>query len=222
MARVWLLWMGIVAGWCTPALAHAATDGVDGEVEDLDPYEPPSSTVRNETRPRRVHAPPIRVELRTPFRVGIGPGAALGMGVQIARTRRITFDAAVAYTSGRQLLTPGPFRSMYGFEGTSHVELQVGRFLAVGPMGGVVYEWFVQQGNGIDAFWTPVLGVRVDTWLLRARKWGLGISARATSDLASTQFVLETQQVVTRSPIEGQLGLRFDFGHGRVNGERVP
>ena len=41
---------------------------------------------------------------------------------------------------------------------------------------------------------------------------------RLEVDLAVTDMTLETQQVQRLHPAEGQLGLRFVFGHGRPKG----
>lgn len=219
-----------------PDLGASADSGdldADGE-ESLDGLElddigdPPGDTrgpppaparVEPQARPHPQIMPPLRLEFRTPFRQGLGPGLATSTGMQLARTRIVTFDVALSFVSGRQLTTPGPFRSVFGLELSTFAMAEIGRWMAIGPIGGATYEWYVQQRQLIASVWTPFFGARLDTALLRARWFAIVVSGRATVDLSQTQLVLETQQVVVRSPYEGQVGLRFDFGRGRIPGQ---
>ena len=60
---------------------------------------------------------------------------------------------------------------------------------------------------------------RANTPFLRARTWSFAVTSKISSDLALTQLVLETNPVVALPVVEGQIGLRFNLGHGRIPGE---
>ena len=162
--------------------------------------------------------PPLRLDLRTPFRQGLGPGAVLALGSQVSRTRSLALDLTVAYQSGRLLTTPGPQRSQLCAELGVDARLDLGRWLGVGPTAGIDYRWFRQQGMTISDAWIPVVGAKLDSTLLRTRHWSVVIGARATVDTVLTRFVLETAQVRMLQPVEGQVGLKINFGNGDFRG----
>ena len=161
-----------------------------------------------------LHLLPLRLDTRAAIREGMGTGLLVELGVQLARTRSLLLDANVAYVSPRAILVPGPARNFFAWEFGADALVPVTRWMAVGPSGGVAFRLFRQQGSAIDEAWVPFAGVRTHTTLLSARKGSLAVGLRVTVDLAVTRFVMEDSRVVGLSPVEGQLGLRMNFGHG--------
>jgi hypothetical protein len=163
----------------------------------------------------KVRLPPTRIEMRFPIRQDLGVFPYFGIGTQVHRRGSFTVDADLGINGGRQIQMRGPWRVQNAASGTLLAMWELGPWLAVGPTGGVDYRWFRQQWTDIASSWVPVVGVRVNSMLIGARKWGFVIGAGATADLARTRFVRETAEVVDLVPLEGFVSTRIVFGHGR-------
>jgi hypothetical protein len=198
--------------WAALLLLHGARAGEADELE-LDgagELELPSAPPKHKLR-----LAPIRFDFRFPFRPDVGWGVITAAGVQVGRVRGTAFDLDLAYHSGRQVLQNGPFRSWSAVELGAQSYTPIGRWTGFGGVAGVRRANYVQQGQTIASGFVPSVGVRAQSSLLHARRWGLVASGRLTADLMATRFVLEDQRVERMSPLEAQLGFRFDFGHGK-------
>ena len=129
--------------------------------------------------------------------------------------RTFTLDADVGVAPGRQIQMAGPWRIQAAAAGTLYPMVELGPWLSVGPSVGIEHRWWRQQGSHIGSTWMPVVGVRANSMLIGARKWGFVIGAGATADLGRTRFVRENQEIVDLVPFEGYLSTRLVFGHGR-------
>lgn len=182
-----------------------------------DELDPPQTPPKQE---RRFHLIPIRLESRVAVREEVGAAAVFELGVQLARTERSALDLNLAIGGARGIRVPGPFRSYWAGDLTADYTVRLTRWMAVGPVGGISDRVFVQQGTPIGSLFVPIVGLRSETTVLRARRWSLGLAAGATVDLTSTRMVLETSRVEYLELVEGQIGLRWNFGHGTPPSER--
>ena len=169
---------------------------------------------------RRFRMVPIRLESRVAVREEVAAAPVFELGVQVARTERSALDLNVAISGARGIRVPGPFRSYWSGDLTADWTVRVTRWMAVGPVGGISDRVFVQQGTPIGNAFVPIVGLRSETTILHARRWSLGLAAGATVDLASTRMVLETSRIEYLELVEGQVGLRWNFGHGVAPADR--
>jgi hypothetical protein len=165
---------------------------------------------------RRSLLPPVRLDLGMSLREAVAPAFVARLGVQVARTERFRFDANAAYQAPRALYTPGVWRQMRAWEFSADATYAANRFFSIGPTVGLVYRLYHQQWQLIDDSATPIAGLRANLGLVTTRRWGLVLVARGTLDVDTTRFVLANAEVVTLPPLDGQLALHVDFGHGRV------
>jgi hypothetical protein len=170
-------------------------------------------------RDRKVRGVPLRLDVGTSFRPDMRPASAFGLGAQLARTRRTALEVQVAFQPLHGFTFVGPWRSMGSWDFTADATWLASRWLALGPTGGVSYRMFNQQGSAIAQTFVPVVGLRANTPFLRARTWSFAVTTKLTADLGLTQLVLETNEVRPLPGVEGQIGLRFNLGHGKVPGE---
>lgn len=220
-----LLWTSLNAlGADTPyvddepfALEPVALTADSGASMPLSQRDPLSDRVSHWERggERRTLLPPLRLDARVALRDQIAPGPLFELGSQLVRTKAMALDLNISYAIPRTILLPGPFRTFSQVSLDADLMFGGGRFLKVGPTGGVSYRVYIQQWQAIEEGFVPQVGVRASSALIQARKWSLVMTARATMDLMVTQLVMETAQVHSLSPYEGQIGLRFNFGHGR-------
>lgn len=179
---------------------------------------PASGAKLNEVEVARAPSrfPPVRVDLGVAVREGLAPAFVGRLGFQLARSERWRLDANAAFLGPRMLYVPGPQRSFFAIEGAADALYVVNRLFSAGPSAGYAYRLYRQQGRLIDDSGTPVVGVRGDVTLVNARTWALVVVARGLFDLDTTRLVLEDQSVVDVVPLEGQLTLHLDVGHGRI------
>ncbi len=176
----------------------------------------PRTKGRRSDKGRRIWVPPLRLDSRAAFRDQMAPAAVIEVGAQLTRKRAYAVDMNLSYTTPHGVLLPGPWRSFSQVNLDGDLLFDGGRFLKFGPSAGLGYRIYQQQFQVIDEGFVPQLGLRASSGLLQARKWSLVVTARATVDLVSTNLVMETAQVHRLSPYEGQIGLRFNFGHGHM------
>lgn len=162
-----------------------------------------------------IRLPPLRFDTRVTLRDGAIPGAMVEVGTRLGRTEHWAFEANVGHAANRAIELPGPWRSFFTWELTGEALYLVNRWVELGPLAGIGYRSFRQQGMHLEGAWVPMTGLRANLALLKARRWGIVLSTRAATELTVTRMVLETQQVSTLSPVEGQIGMRLVFGHGR-------
>lgn len=187
-------------------LFPVAAPAADDAIQDLDAPE---------ERTRKVVVPPLRLDTRVVIREHANPGPLIEGQVQVTRTEKVAVDVGVSYTAHHGLGVVGPLRTMGSLDGLVDVRYEIGPWLATGPSAGVGLRFYRQQWTPIEEVWTPTVGWRIDGFLIRARRWGLMISTKVSVDLRRTDLVLATAQIDTLSPVEGQFGLRWAFGHGR-------
>ncbi|MEZ4237947.1 MAG: hypothetical protein R3F59_17740 [Myxococcota bacterium] len=145
----------------------------------------------------------------------IEPRPYFRFGLQTLRRGRTTVDADLTVSMARRIFMPGPWRTQMSGGAEVMALHEVSPWLALGPTLGTEYGVFVQQWTVIGGAWVPEVGVRANSMLIGARRWGFVLAASATVDLARVRFVRETAQVVTVSPFEAGLSARFLVGHGR-------
>ena len=191
-------------------LAALFTSAAASARDDLD------EAVQPQKREPKVRLPPLRLESRAVFRQEANPGSLFELGVQMRRWKKGAIDANIAYAPHHGLALVGPFRTMGSLETTADALYFLGPFLATGPSAGLSFRFYRQQWSPISEGWMPIAGWRLSTSVVRARRWALLVSAKAMVDLAPTELVLETAEIRKLRPVEGQLGLRINFGHGRV------
>lgn len=165
---------------------------------------------------RKIRGIPLRLDMGTALRPELAPAFLLSLGAQLARTEHFALETNVGVMPMHALQYPGPWRAMMNWDFSADVTWLASRFVALGPTGGAHYRLFNQQGSAIGQMFVPIAGMRVNTAFIRARTWSFAITARLTSDLSLTRIVLETNEVRMLPLVEGQLGLRFNMGHGRV------
>lgn len=168
-----------------------------------------------EARERKIRVLPMRFDIGTAFRDELAPAAVMGLGVQLARSERFALEANVAFLPLHAFQYAGPWRRMAAWDFTADGTWLANRWLAIGPTVGVDYRMFNQQDSAIEQMFVPLAGVRLNTAFIKARTWSFAITTRLTSDLSQTRIVLETNEVRLLPTIEGQIGLRFNLGHGR-------
>lgn len=192
----------------------------DEEDEDEDDNAPRQTKLETPLKANKIQIMPMRMDMGTAFRTDTLPAFVLNIGTLLARSRHFALEANVGVMPMHALQYPGPWRSMMSWDFSADVTWLASRFVAVGPTAGAHYRMFNQQGSAIEQMFVPVAGVRMNATFLRARTWSFAIATKLTSDLTLTQIVLETQQALILPPVEGQIALRFNLGHGSVNGER--
>jgi len=184
----------------------------------------PSASAQDERSPvelREVQSsggfrlPPTRLEIRSAFRNGTVPGPVFEFGVQALRYGRFTLDGALSYSGQRSLGLQGPWRTVGAVDSNIDLMVELSNWLGIGPAVGVSTRIFRQQWTDMGAVVTPTVGVRTHMGLLRARRWSLGVSGRFSADLVQTRVAIENAEILTISPLEVQIGMRLQFGHGR-------
>jgi len=206
-----------VIAWLAAILAAPAlaADELLDEEEEAQAAEILVQPARERERVR-FRMVPLRMDSRVAIRDGFQPAAVFELGAQALRTRRLQLDVNAALVPVHPMLLPGPWRTFWATEVSGDGLFTASRWLAVGPTGGLSVRLYEQQGADLGAQYVPFAGMRAHTTLLRARRWSVAASTRLASDLVLTRFVIDTQQVLTMSPVEAQVGLRVLFGHGRV------
>ena len=184
----------------------------DGTAEDFDGFPPKRARREGGFSP---YLPPFRFGMRTGIREDTNPSFLLELGVQVTRSEHWKLDANVSFAFPHSLRLGNLFRTMSELDVTADALFVAGRRLEIGPTGGVSHRFYQQQWQLIDNAWVPVVGVRANTPLVRARRWSWDLDVRGRVDLARTQMVIETQEVSFMSPWEIQIGTRFNFGYGR-------
>ncbi|MBX2798668.1 MAG: hypothetical protein KTR31_13385 [Myxococcales bacterium] len=185
----------------------------------LQPPPQPAPTRRSERRVK-VFVPPLRIGHRATFRNGVNPGFLTEIGLQLYRAPRLKLDANVSVTAPHRIDVLGPFRQFTQADHTYDLMFVLGRHLEFGPTAGVSSRFYIQQWTQVGTAFVPLAGVRVSTPLIWAPKWSVVVDLKGTADLAITEMVLETQQVIQMDQLEAQIGMRVNFGHGRTAAER--
>lgn len=171
-------------------------------------------------REPKVRLPPTRFAMGGVFREDMNPGFAMSLGTQLGRSQRWKTDGNIGFTFAHAIGVPGPWRVMSQLDAGLDFLYVPSNRLELGPTVGISHRFYNQQWQPIDNAWVPIAGARASTPLLTSRKFGWVLDLRGTVDLARTQMVLETQQIVFMSPYEVHLGMRFNFGHGRIHARR--
>lgn len=198
----------LLAGGPARATSPVASLDADGATfEDLDATAPPR---------RKPIVPPMRVESRVVVRELTVPGLLLEVSFQTWRSRWFTLEAGVSGTAGHGLGLTGPWRTMGNVDGILDFDTEIGPFLSTGPSGGVSVRIFRQQRSDVGTAVVPVAGWRVNATFLRSKRIGLAFTAKAMGDLRPVDLVNDQAEVVRLPRIEGQVGLRVAFGHGRL------
>ena len=199
--------------------------GLDEDEEDDEDDDAPVTAVRAqrakvETPFGGVRMIPLRMDIGTALREDVLPAFVFGIGAQLIRSKRFALEANGVVMPMHTLQYVGPWRSMMNWDASADLTYLASRFFSVGPAAGVQYRLFNQQGSSISRMFVPVAGVRANATFLWARTWSLAITARVTSDLALTRLVFETQQTQILPPVETQIALRLNMGHGKPAGEQ--
>lgn len=168
---------------------------------------------------KRIAGPPLRLDTRISFRPDTAPAPLLEGAIQLWRREPIALEASVSITGGHSLIEAGPFRAFQSVDFGADLLFEAGDWFRVGPSAGVAYRTFRQQGVTVRTGAVPTLGARGQVALLRARTWSLVVSTKLQVDAGLTKVVLGSAEVRTLSPFEGQVGLRFNFGHGKTRPE---
>ncbi len=179
------------------------------------PVQPPEPV-----RERRTKAPPLRFSMGGVFREDMNPGFAMSLGTQISRRERWKTDANLGFTFAHAIGVNGPWRVMSQLDAMIDLLHVPNNRLELGPTAGISHRFYNQQWRPIDNAWVPIVGARASTPLLLSRRFGWVLDVRGLVDLARTQMVLETQRIEFMSPLEIHLGMRFNFGHGRIPARR--
>ena len=158
---------------------------------------------------------PFRLETRASLRDRTTPGFVQAFAIQPWHNERFMLETAAAIQVGSSLGFVGPWRMMGSADFTVEPAIKLSPMLNTGPVAGVAYRFYRQQFTGIHEHWTGLVGWRANAALLRARTWSVEFTGRVTYDSVKTELVLATSNVHDLSPVEGQLGIRIVFGHGR-------
>lgn len=185
--------------------AHARKAKPDPDDLDAQPREP------------KVRVLPFRLETRTSLRDRTTPGFVQALALQPWQNERFTVETAAAIRVGSGLGFNGPWRTMGSVDLTLEPAIKLSPMVSTGPVAGASYRFYRQQFTGIHEHWTGIYGWRGNAALLRARTWAVELVGRVTVDTVKTELVLATSNVHVLSPIEGQLGLRVVFGHGKAS-----
>lgn len=163
---------------------------------------------------RRRGVPPFRFGLRAALRSDLNVGPVFELGLQAWSNRRFKLDANFIYVS-QGLSVPGPQRNMDQFDLGVDLLWVASKSFEVGPVVAVSNRRFQQQGVNLQRFWVPVVGGRASVPVLHHRRWSWTTDVRVTTDLSLTRLVFDTQELRDLSPVQVQVGQRFNFGHGR-------
>ena len=159
-----------------PAESVAMVDtgtSVDTGIGDLAaPIRGQVPTVTIEKPRSRPFLPPMRVGMRASFRNDVNPGFVTEYGIQLFRRPKLQLDANLSFAFAHGLDTNGPWRTISQLDNTYDLMGVVGQRLQIGVTGGWSHRFYRQQGWAVDNAWAPVVGGRVSTPLLLARKWG--------------------------------------------------
>ncbi len=211
------------------SLAQAAPSSEEAPApeRDLDFEAPPErpelavATVR--PRRRRSVLPPTRIGMRAGLRPEMNTAFITDFGIQVRRWSKVKLDVAAGVTIPHGLTVPGPLRQLIRADYTAELLYLVGPGLEVGPLLGVSLRTFLQQGTWVGRAVVPIVGARWTMPLVKSRRFAWSLDARGIVDLARVDMVIETREIRALSPLELQMGIRFDFGHGRVRApERQP
>lgn len=159
------------------------------------------------------YVPAFRMGIRGVGRSDAVLTGTIELGVEFYRRRGWALEANIAYQGPRSLRVAGPWRSMGSADLSVDLWADLGDFLAVGATAGSNIRIYRQQWQQVGTTPIPVVGLRTYSPLLRTRSWSVGLSTRITTDLRPTELVLDTTQVLRLSPIEFQVGMRFQLGH---------
>lgn len=159
--------------------------------------------------------PPLRFGLGVGMRPGMQSSFVFSMGAQLKRWKRAKLDGFLGLSAGANLWIPGPFRSLIQTDNLYDLLLPVGHRLEVGPTAGVSFRRYRQQWNDVGVAVTPVLGVRANAPLVLSRRFSWALDARCLFDLLPTQLAVEGREIRPVSPLQIQVAMRFNFGHGR-------
>lgn len=187
--------------------------------EDTDGDPSPGAGIETPLGDKRIRMIPLRLDMGSAFRPELAPAFVMSLGAQVARTRYFAVEANIAFMPLHALQIAGPWRSMANWDFSADLTWLASKWVAVGPAVGAHYRLFNQQGSAIEQMWVPIAGLRANTAFIRARTWSFAITSRLTSDLSLTRIVIETNEVRVLPTVEGQIGLRFNLGHGKIPGE---
>ncbi|MEM6931472.1 MAG: hypothetical protein AAF602_31370 [Myxococcota bacterium] len=179
--------------------------------EEAETTEPRVEVVQVE---RRRAFLPLRFGLRAALRSDLNVGPVFELGAQLWSTERLKLDGNLAFAS-QGVAVPGPQRNMDQLDLGLDLLVAVSKGFEVGPVASVSRRTFVQQGAQQERFWTPAVGGRVSVAILHHKRWSWTTDLRVTSDLSLTRLVFETQELRDLSPVQVQVGQRFNAGHGR-------
>ncbi|MEO0603277.1 MAG: hypothetical protein AAF211_17695 [Myxococcota bacterium] len=179
--------------------------------DEVETTEPRVEVIQVE---RRRVFPPLRFGLRAALRSDLNVGPVLEFGALLWSSERLELEGNLAF-AGQGVAVPGPQRAMNQFDVGLDLLVAVSKGFEVGPVASMSRRTFVQQGIQQERFWTPTVGGRVSVAVLHHKRWSWTTDLRVTSDLELTRLVFETQELRDLSPVQVQVGQRFNAGHGR-------
>ena len=174
-------------------------------VPDVEPVLP----ARVEREPRVV-APPMWLSVGIDTRATTLPSAAVGLGTELARGRRVHLDFDLGLTPVHNL-NYDIRRTFLAVNLEVSVSYALVGPLTVGALSGASYRTYNQQGNVLERGFVGVAGVRTDLPLWRSKRLGLIAGSRARIDTGITQFILDDQSVVNLVPFEVHASMTFRF-----------
>ena len=121
----------------------------------------------------------------------------------------------VTFVMPRALGLTGPLRRMTTVDLGVELLGEIGPWLDTGPWAALSLRAFSQDVH-IDLRPVPVAGWRLNATLLRTRTWSTQLTTKVGLDLSPIDLARESAEVRRLIPVEGQVGLRFNLGHGRL------
>jgi hypothetical protein len=173
-----------------------------------------AAPARAQRAPGEGYVPSVHLATRLALREGTNVGSSFELGMQVLRPGGIELHVSAIYEPDRALTIPAVVRRSYSqYEGIVDLMLPVGAWVAVGPSASLAVRQYQQDW---DPFFvpTPTAGARATLGLAGSRTWRLSLDGRTTVDLTWNRLVVGTAEVRTLSPVQLQVGLRFDIGAG--------
>ena len=218
-----------------PAPAVAAEPppaAVPEPVRDLEPYPDARAAPHEEAlyqaplimdldAPRAARARGRKAATMAPLSVGGGvalrpqnaTGALFTVGTRLAMRNRWSAEADVAVIAQHPMFLAAANARV----GSVDVELlgpyRFGRSLSAGPLVGLSYRAFQQDGTPIEDAIVPRVGGVVSLTAIGGRWWALRSVTKATVDLGIVRLVTATGVSRAMSPVGLQSGIAFVIGH---------